>query len=108
MVKAGSLQHWVPSFGYVIEEKPKPGKYVAWEVYLKAMSTPSGSVKRQRQRQQCKSMVTLHLTLLIGPRPIPKRQPKRQNFKADADADAWCAYSFTEDAKSRSIYCWSE
>ena len=37
VVKAGSLQHWVPSFGYVIEEKSKPGKYVAWDVYFKRL-----------------------------------------------------------------------
>ena len=57
---------------------------------VKGMNTPSGSVsnsgsvKRQRQRHQCKSMVTLPLMLLIGPRPIPKRHGKRQNFKAAA------------------------
>ena len=54
----------------------------------KGMNIPSSSssIKQQRQRQchQCKSMVTLPLTLLIGPRSIPKRHGKRQNFKAAA------------------------
>ena len=30
------------------------------------------------------------------PRPIPKRQPKRQNFKAAADADARCVYTLRQ------------
>ena len=42
----------------------------------KGITTPSVKrrvkrhVKRQRQRHQCKSMVTLHLTLQMGPRSI--------------------------------------
>ena len=31
----------------------------------------------------------------IGPRPIPKRHPKRQNFKAAAAAAARCVYTLT-------------
>ena len=44
-------------------------------------------------------MVTLPLTLLIGPRPIPKRHDKRQNFKAAVwrlTLDARCVHSFTK------------
>ena len=37
----------------------------------------------------------------IGPRPIPKCQPKRQNFKAAAAADAWCGYTLKEMYKRR-------
>ena len=47
-----------------------------WIEPIKGINRPSvsGSVKHQRQQQrqrhQCKSMVTLHLTLLIAPRSI--------------------------------------
>ena len=60
------------------------------------MNTPSGSVsgsgsvKRQRQRHQYKSMVTLPLTLLMGPRSILERH-HIPNVKSDAHLDAAAA-----------------
>ena len=46
--------------------------------------------QRQRQGHQCKSMVTLHLTLLIGPRSILERHHihNDKDFAAAAAADA--------------------